>query len=197
MKSFKELFNEFIEESVINVDKLTKTNQKITIKGDAHQSRLRGVGKMAGSDSTYNLMGYKISKSDSEKLIALCIEKLNSKIDKIKYNDTMIDIQFTGVFQDVFGVPGINITIRNKNFYSSLEVNKETFEKTVDEVIDVVEKFIKEELVLRKDGNLINVPAIILKQFKNTSDIGINFTLNNQQISYLYNLDSGDISEWK
>lgn len=109
----------------------------------------------------------------------------------------MIDIQFTGVFQDVFGVPGINITIRNKNFYSSLEVNKETFEKTVDEVIDVVEKFIKEELVLRKDGNLINVPAIILKQFKNTSDIGINFTLNNQQISYLYNLDSGDISEWK
>lgn len=152
---------------------------------------------MAGSDSTYNLMGYKISKSDSEKLIALCIEKLNSKIDKIKYNDTMIDIQFTGVFRDVFGVPGINITIRNKNFYSSLEVNKETFEKTVDEVIDVVEKFIKEELVLRKDGNLINVPAIILKQFKNTSDIGINFTLNNQQISYLYNLDSGDISEWK
>ena len=46
-------FRDMLTESVINVNKLKKGSSVLKIKGDAHMTKLRGVGKVAGSSTEF------------------------------------------------------------------------------------------------------------------------------------------------
>ena len=174
-------FRDMLIESVINVNKLKKGSSVLKIKGDAHMTKLRGVGKVAGSSTEFKKEFFKISKSEEEAILDILKKDLSKITEPIKTSfddkETFKEIEpafSTFVFSGFDGVTtGVTIKVeRSDNSYYSWGFIEPSDKKEIaSKILKVTKEWINDEIILStQDGEMINVLNSMLKGKVHTQD---------------------------